>query len=434
MNKSKMKGQIALFLILFLFHFQSALQAQALPDTSFSYPIDSLTHSTNSPVVGIDNGHNNYHTMQGGFSPLAKILRSDGYQVMDCNDANDLERLDILVVSNPLAINNVGNWQRPIKNAFTASEIEKIQTWVSNGGSLLLIADHMPFAGAAMSLASAFGFTFCDGFAETNDKVRNIDIFSLENQKLQIPDYEAFQKFGKIARIGTFTGSSFEYPDIAIPILTFDEADTCRQPEIAWQFDDETKLSSIDQHAQGAIMQYGKGKIALFGEAAMFTAQLYKTDDHTFRIGFNSQTSLDNIPLIRSLFYWMSYNHTNESSIETEIMNTIRQMETVFNEGRFVEVADFYTDNAQMIGNQEHVKGKEDLKKSWSQFQGDLRWDLENISIEQISDSIVIQNGYSNIYYFDKEGNEQNSRNLFSLVWIKQNSEWKIMLDHYSPR
>ncbi|MGB0915797.1 MAG: hypothetical protein ACPGVI_06975, partial [Crocinitomicaceae bacterium] len=41
-------------------------------------------------------------------------------------------------------------------------EITFIKNWVKKGGKLVLIADHMPFAGAANDLAKAFGFEFCD--------------------------------------------------------------------------------------------------------------------------------------------------------------------------------------------------------------------------------------------------------------------------------
>ena len=38
--------------------------------------------------------------------------------------------------------------------------MKAVRDWVKGGGSLLLIADHMPFPGAAGTLASAFGVRF----------------------------------------------------------------------------------------------------------------------------------------------------------------------------------------------------------------------------------------------------------------------------------
>ena len=38
--------------------------------------------------------------------------------------------------------------------------------WVHDGGSLLLIADHMPFPGSVAKLADAFGIVFLNGYAK----------------------------------------------------------------------------------------------------------------------------------------------------------------------------------------------------------------------------------------------------------------------------
>ncbi|NIQ57151.1 MAG: hypothetical protein GWN71_28375, partial [Gammaproteobacteria bacterium] len=77
----------------------------------------------------------------------------------------------LLVISNALDSSNVNDWRRPIRPAFTEAEIEAVRAWVEDGGALLLIADHMPFPGAAAGLAAAFGVTFNDGFAFDPDRV-----------------------------------------------------------------------------------------------------------------------------------------------------------------------------------------------------------------------------------------------------------------------
>ena len=40
-----------------------------------------------------------------------------------------------------------------------------VDEWVRAGGSLVVVADHMPVAGAAESLLSRFGVETSDGFA-----------------------------------------------------------------------------------------------------------------------------------------------------------------------------------------------------------------------------------------------------------------------------
>ncbi|HAW81680.1 MAG TPA: hypothetical protein DCX27_19455, partial [Balneola sp.] len=67
---------------------------------------------------------------------------------------------DIYAIINPLHKSNLGNWVLPNPSAFTEQEIKEINQWVNQGGRLFLVADHMPFGGAAYDLAHSFGFEF----------------------------------------------------------------------------------------------------------------------------------------------------------------------------------------------------------------------------------------------------------------------------------
>lgn len=80
-----------------------------------------------------------------------------------------MNHTDVLVIANALHAHNVSNWAKPIYQAFSSQEIKDIKSWVNNGGSLLLISDHMPFPGAIDSLAFSFGVL--DGFARDSIKV-----------------------------------------------------------------------------------------------------------------------------------------------------------------------------------------------------------------------------------------------------------------------
>jgi len=63
------------------------------------------------------------------------------------------------------------------------NEIKVIRDWVSAGGSLFLIADHMPMSGAAWELAAEFGFEFTNGFV-FNTFSRGPAFFSLKDKTL----------------------------------------------------------------------------------------------------------------------------------------------------------------------------------------------------------------------------------------------------------
>ena len=143
--------------------------SQQVGDTGFNPEVTSpaFIHGQ-GPVVLVDEAHFNYHTAEGRYKPFAELLRSDGYVVRRLTSrftAKSREEGDILVISNALAEENTEDWVLPTPSAFTESEIRAVGEWVGGGGSLMLIADHMPFPGAASHLAASFGVLFNNGYA-----------------------------------------------------------------------------------------------------------------------------------------------------------------------------------------------------------------------------------------------------------------------------
>ena len=105
------------------------------------------------PAVFIDEAHNNLHTKDGGYSPFADLIRRDGYVVAGFDEPfsdDALKDVDVLVISNALQSFQPSQCT-PTASAFSDTEIEAVHRWVSSGGSLLLIADHMPWAGQLRS-------------------------------------------------------------------------------------------------------------------------------------------------------------------------------------------------------------------------------------------------------------------------------------------
>lgn len=397
-----MRPILHIFTLFILIWSSSECVAQQEPDTSFVAKIDNPIFTETSPVVAIDTLHNNLHTRTTGFAPFAKLLNQDGLDVRDFTDYAQLKDIDILVIANPLHSNNIGNWKKPVSPAFEPEEVTKIVEWVKSGGSLLLIADHMPFAGAANILAQEFGFDYCNGFATMDEKTNNREVFSIENQRLDMS--KLLSENPEINEIYTFTGSAFSFPEKASSILNFKEKDVCLLPEQAWEFNESTPSKELSNMSQGAIMNFEKGKIAVFGEAAMFTAQTIKQNGNTFKVGFNSPFASDNVPFIRKILKWLSEKDHNLA--EKEIFQVMSEMENLFNAGKFKEVANFYTEDGQMIGNSVHIKGKEELEKYWNTFSGDLTWELENEKIIQLSQKHILQNGFSNIYFKGQDGQQ----------------------------
>lgn len=209
--------------------------------------------------------------------------------------------MKILVVANALNKKNIEDWSLPTPSAFTEVEIQAVVDWVKKGGSLFLIADHMPMPGAAESLAAEFGFKFYNGFAQHRSK-RGSDIYSVKNKNLKINKITRGRNQSEIIdSVATFTGQAFQIPQNAQPILVFDSNYIMRLPETAWEFNDNTKQIEIAGFCQGAILKFGKGRVAVFGEAAMFTAQLSGNN----KFGLSAPEASQNLQFLLNIIHWL---------------------------------------------------------------------------------------------------------------------------------
>lgn len=283
--------------------------AQQQPDTTFSFTIlEPAYKAGEGSTLCIDSAHNNYHTAESGFIPFAKVVEADGYRVKsivsELVNGNELDGCDIFMVVNAMHESNEGNWTLPTPSAFTEKEILNLNEWVKEGGSLSLIADHMPFAGAAFDLGKSFGFEFQNGFATVEKEQNQPDLFTKENGRLKKSPISGEE----ITSLTSFTGSAFKYPESAIPVMIFTNGDFSLNPKRAWQFEENTDTISIDGYAQGALLHYGSGRVSVFGEAAMFTAQTIETPNGTFNIGMNNkEIAPQNIPFLLNLIHWLDH-------------------------------------------------------------------------------------------------------------------------------
>ena len=176
------------------------------------------------------------------------------------------------MIANALNEINTENWFLPTPSAFSSEEIAAVQKWVERGGSLFLIADHMPMGGAAADLAAAFGFGFTNGFAADTSEPGPAFFDRKDNTLLSCSITNGRNDSEKIDKVITFTGQAFKIPDEATSILRFNERYLLLETDTAWVFNSNTKYTPIKDWSQGANMKYGKGRVVMFGEAAMFTA------------------------------------------------------------------------------------------------------------------------------------------------------------------
>lgn len=285
------------------------VHGQQAADPDFKPEILKPAYKENKgPVILIDEAHFNFHTATGRYQPFAELLRRDGYIVKGSTEkfsSESLKETKILVIANALAERNKEDWSLPTPSAFTDEEIIALREWVKKGGSLLLIADHMPFPGAAEKLAAEFGIKFINGFARNNKAQGNPDVFSLANKMLMPHSIlNGRDENEKVDSVTTFTGSAFQIEKGGMPLFVFGDDYISLNPQEAWQFDDKTPKTEIKGWLQGAALKFGKGRIAVFGEAAMFSAQIAGAQRN--KVGMNSPNAKQNSQFLLNVIHWLS--------------------------------------------------------------------------------------------------------------------------------
>ncbi len=294
-------------LILIILILPNWLFSQQVADTSYHPIIENPEYeSGKGSVIFIDQGHHNFHTKEGRYKAFSNLLERDGYQVKAYKERFNKKQLaegKILVISNALHQRNVRNWYLPIPSAFTKEEIEFIRQWVYDGGSLFLIADHMPMAGAAKELAAAFDFEFTNGFAM--DTLNRGPAFFNRKEETLIGNVitNGRDSTERVNQIATFTGQAFRIPADAKPVLVFNDMYVNLLPDTAWVFNKNTPAYNVKGWSQGAYKKSGEGRIVVFGEAAMFSAQL--AGEQKIKAGMNSEDASENYQLLLNIIHWL---------------------------------------------------------------------------------------------------------------------------------
>lgn len=288
------------------------------PDRDFRPAIERPAYAIGKgPVVCLDEGHANFHTLDGRFWAFGDLLRRDGYVVRAIRakfNAQSLAECSILVISN--ALPNSEPWDtypNPTPSAFAREEIEATRAWVRAGGNLLLIADHMPCAGAAADLAAAFEVTFVDSFAvegfgaesERDAAFAKPTFFRTADQTLRAHAIvNGRQAKESVTSIRSFTGQAFRAPASAEPLLVLPSTFIALTPKKAWQFGPDTPRLPAGGWFQGVVMRVHSGRAAFFGEAAMFSAQV--AGAARTPMGMNAPGAEQNSQFVLNVLHWLS--------------------------------------------------------------------------------------------------------------------------------
>lgn len=258
------------------------------------------------PRVLVDEARFTYNTLSRGLRVFGALLKEDGYTLASLREELTRERLadaDILVVSNPVSREARGRRHPPIPSAFTAGEISAVQAWVREGGALFLVADLPPYAGAAAELAAAFGFTFYNGCARKKNSGSPHVVYRRDHSP-KLADHIVTQgrrPEERVDAVTVFRGQAFGAPADAAPILVLNtdyhvlltpEPGTGKVPRIPFE------------HAstQGALLQVGKGRVAVFGDASMFTVTGTLSSGAR---GMNERSAPQNAQFLLNVMHWL---------------------------------------------------------------------------------------------------------------------------------
>lgn len=251
-----------------------------------------------------DEAHNNFHTASGRYKPFADLITNDGYQVIPNKEKfrpQSLQGYDILVISNAFGSSVPGSKERG-NPAFTKEECDAVRDWVQEGGSLLLIADHAPAGSAAANLASRLGVDMAKGFTADPTNYERVALdtswirFSRANKNLgDHPIIRGRDPSERINSVLSFTGQSLKGPRESTALLKLSpqayDVDDINNP-------DKAKITSAAGRAQALALPLGKGRVVVFGEAAMLTAQ-----NKNFGMNY---PGTDNKQFALNVMHWLS--------------------------------------------------------------------------------------------------------------------------------
>jgi hypothetical protein len=297
--------------------------AQQTADPNFDASVKVKTYGAKEhPRVAIDEAHHNFHTMGERYKPLADLLTNDGYEVEANKEPfqpQTLRSLRVLIVANA---EDAAGGEETSGPAFTDAECDIVRDWVSDGGALLLVADHAPFGEAAASLARQFGVSMGKGFA--------FDVVNFESSPSNVvfrdqglgdhPILRGRNPGERIRKVVTFTGQSLSVPGIGVPLLKFGptshEAENRAELQLALEAARAPganpkalpHATPAVGRAQAVALTFGQGRVVILGEAAVLSAQISKSTQPSspdLALGMNVPGN-DDRQFALNILHWLS--------------------------------------------------------------------------------------------------------------------------------
>jgi hypothetical protein len=287
-------------------------------DTNYNPVLKNPVYASGTgPIVGIDEAHNN-NIADGRWIPLQTLLRNDGYDVQIFSKKfapETLKGVNILIIANALADENKTNRALPTLPAFQKTEIDSLEAWVKGGGSLFLLAGHMPWPGAAEKLAERFGVFFQNGFAFAQDPETEKLVMSRDSDLKGLTRCSLLQHPIISGRSTQETISIIETGGMANafrlrvggevrPIMLLKGEWILLFPQRPFEFSETTPRIRADEMPVAATVTPGKGRVVFFGiNAAAFTAERFNHANAPYGI---NDPKVQNAQLVLNTFHWLS--------------------------------------------------------------------------------------------------------------------------------
>jgi hypothetical protein len=330
-----MSRTLRLALLLLALAAAPARPQQQVEDTTFVPKVARPAFTDRHPVVMIDAAHLNHFTMQGRYRVFADLLSRDGLRVipgLQPFSPQFLKACQVLVVADAIGSMDL-NGPAARASAFRASECDAVRDWVREGGSLLLIADHAPFASAMDSLAVRFGVDLGKGTTVDTRRVDpetgNIGCILFTRDLGLLGDHAITRgrdRSERIDRVVTFVGQSLTGPrgSRGLLVLSPSASDLPFTPDARREATPEARrradtasvvktpgaVTAVGRF-QGVAFGFGRGRVVVLGEAAMFASQFVLGEDAHRRgkdrlsIGLN-RPDLDNQQFALNVIRWLA--------------------------------------------------------------------------------------------------------------------------------
>jgi len=305
-----------LILVLLFVPLQSFGQEQNYPykwpmynDTNVNLEVEDPTFEINDgPLIMFDSTHKNFFIQSHLIKPLVDLLINDGYRVsfLDKEFSNSsLSQASVLVVITALPFDFATENSAADKNTFSENELDELQNWVTDGGSLLAFSEHAPFDQAINPLLRKFDIESSIG--TTVDTINyeskyGPGMIKFENKNLNTNHPIVNGKY-KVEKLVSFGGSALlgsKYENI----LKLDES--------SFNVKHSTGIGPEGKgNSQGLAGVYGSGKIAAFGDSNGFTAMVFNMDDGTKMYAGMNTEGYDWKNFVLNTFRWLT-NYSEE--------------------------------------------------------------------------------------------------------------------------